>query len=60
MGLLWDTKHTHIHLLTYFPRTRTGRRIKAVFIVNGQPIEYVDGHVISSDLDDACDTDSVD
>jgi len=25
VGLFWDTKDTHIHLLTYFPRTHTGK-----------------------------------
>ena len=25
VGLFWDTKHTHIYLLTYFHRTHTGK-----------------------------------
>jgi len=24
VGLFWETTHTHIYLLTYFPRTHTG------------------------------------
>ena len=29
VGLFWNTKHTHIYLLTctYFPRTHTGKKV---------------------------------
>ena len=47
--------------MLFLPRGKR-RTCKPVFVVNGHPIEYVDeyvhlGHVISSDLDDACDID---
>jgi len=31
VGLFWD-KHTHVYLITYLPRTHTGRLLASLFI----------------------------